>query len=133
MHRPVLQLLPHTDEKDFDLLGRPVQRLGKQPRYHPTQSIQQVLHFEGTDELEALVLRPGVHGQLVDDFGHFLKAALLEPTTPTGRVVDGRSEGRGTLVDGFAELTQHAVGRERGIVTLDYACHTLELNPAAGF
>ena len=133
MHIPVLDLLPHVHEEHLDLLGRPLECLGEQPRHHATQPKQQVLHLKGADQLEPLVLGPRVARHLVDDLGHLLEPALLEPALPAHRVVDGCAEDLGALRQRVRELAHRAVRRQRVVVALQDPRDAVELDPAAGF
>lgn len=105
----------------------------EQPHQHALKVIQQVMLFPSADKFQPFVSRPRIARQFEDALGNILETAVLEPSLPTHRVIDGRSE----IIAGGHEIVGHGleigIGGDGVVVALEDACYAVEFGPASWF
>src|SRR6266566_5252622 len=117
----------------MDLGVRPAKRPLEGEHAQRGQVAEEVVHLKGADQLQALVLGPGVARHLEHLLRHGFEATLLKPMPPSQGVVYGRLERLARLSESVRKLAQEAVLSEGIVVTLDGGHDALELDPASGF
>lgn len=128
----ILDIPLHRNQKRIRLLLLPSICPTKRPQANPAGTLQQALHLEGPNELQALIFRPRTRGKLVPRLDDIHKPRIAQKirvlvwfqhpvTCNLGRLRNFPGKGRETA------------SRRRGaVIALDVWEEGLELNEPAG-